>query len=80
MMVSKQFAGEVLGKDVMKAHAEEQIEAGNDPEKWKFFLNVSNSTPFDLLAETKPWVEKYRTELVKIEQGEIDFSKDEWWR
>jgi hypothetical protein len=79
MKVSKHVAEKVLGEDVVKAHAEAQIVAGNDPEKWKFFLSVSNSTPFNLLAETKLWVEKYRTELMRTDQGEVDFAHDEWW-
>ena len=41
---------------------------------------MSNSTPFDLLAETKPWVEKYKVDLEKIKQSEVDFTQNEWWR
>jgi len=33
----------------------------------------------DLLAETKPWVEKYMAQLEKIDQSEVDFSQSEWW-
>jgi glycogen debranching enzyme len=80
MRVSKRVAGRVLGEDIVKAYAEAQIAAGNDPEKWKFFLSVSCAAPFDLLTETKPWVDKYKAELEKIEQSEVDFSQNEWWR
>lgn len=80
MMVSKQVAEKMLGAEVVKAYAKAQIMTGNDREKWKTFLSVSDSAPFDLLAETKPWVEKYRPQLEKINQSEIDFTQDEWWR
>jgi len=79
MMVSKRVAEKVLGAEVVKAHAKTQIMTGNDREKWKAFLSVSDSTTFDLLSETKPWVEKYRPELEKIKQSEIGFAQDEWW-
>jgi len=80
MMVSKRVAEKVLGVEVVKVHAETQIITGNDGEKWKAFLSVSDSTTFDLLAETKPWMGKYRPELEKIKQSEIGFAQDEWWR
>jgi hypothetical protein len=80
MIVSKQVAGEVFGPEVVREYANAQIMTCNDSEKWKFFLSISNSTPSNLLAETKPWVETYKTELLKIKQSDIDFSQNEWWR
>lgn len=79
MRVSKQVAGTLIGEEVVKAYADLQISAGNDTEKWMFFQNISHSTPFDLLGETKPWVEKYRTALEKVKQSDVDFTKKEWW-
>jgi hypothetical protein len=78
--VSKRVAEEILGADAIKAHTDAQIALGNHAEKWKFFRDVPYSTPFDLLAETKPWVEKYRTELLRIPQSDIDFNLSEWWK
>ncbi len=80
MMVSKRVAGQVLGETRVSEYANAQIMTGNDGEKWRFFLRISNSTPFDLLTETKPWVERYKPELLKIKQSEIDFAQNEWWR
>ena len=77
--VSKRVAEEILGADAIRAHADAQIAAGNHADKWRFFRDVSYSTPFDLLAETKPWVEKYRTELLGIPQSDVDFAQREWW-
>jgi hypothetical protein len=80
MRVSKRVADEILGADAVEAYADAQIAAGNHDEKWKFFRDVSYSTPFDLLAETKPWVETYRTELLKIPQSDVNFRQSEWWK
>ncbi len=70
----------VLSQAVVKVHAGEQIAAGKDPEKWQFFQNLSYSNPFDLLAETEVWVERYKGELSKIKQKDVDFSRPDWWK
>lgn len=77
--VSKKVAEEVLGADVVNTHVNAQIAAGNHTEKWMFFQNVSYAMEFDLLEETKRWVERYRTELLKIDQTDVDFRQSEWW-
>lgn len=82
MVVSKRVGELVLGEEVAKVHAEAQIAAGNDPGKWRFFQTLSalHETQFNLLEETKPWVEKYRAELKTIKQRDVDFLQSEWWR
>jgi len=42
-------------------------------------LSLSPSTPFDLLTETIPWVERYRIHLQAVNQHGVDFSRREWW-
>jgi len=77
--VSKRVAEELIGAESLAAYADAQIAAQNDPEKWKFFRDLSVSTPFDLLAQTKPWVAKYREHLIGIQQRDVDFAQGEWW-
>jgi hypothetical protein len=78
--VSKQVATKIHGEQIVQGYAEAQIAAGIDPDKWESFLKLPHRTPFNLLDETKLWVEKYQFELEMMEQTEIDFTQDEWWR
>ena len=80
IVVSKRVAEDVLGESAVSEHVRLQIETGDAPEDWKFFRDLSQRYPLDLLAETKPWVEEYRPMLVKIKQGEVDFAQNEWWK
>jgi len=82
-LVSKQIACEVLGHEMVLSYAEQQIENGNDPEKWRFFKKMDLEESFDLLEQTKPWVNTYR-EALKVRfpadsSEEPDFTKDNWW-
>jgi len=80
--VSKRVAELVLTKEVVEAHTEAQIAVGNDPEKWRFFRTLSTlrQTEHFLLAETKPWADKFMPELRAIKQRDVDFLQGEWWR
>ena len=80
--VSKRVAESVLTQEVVEAHANAQIAANNDPEKWKFFLTASkeHDTEKFLLPATKPWVEEYLSQLKGISQRDVDFFQDEWWK
>lgn len=76
---------DLLGKAVVDAHAAAKIRDNHDADKWRFFLNLSTSATFDLLQETKPWVERYRGGLQGLDQNiepeyQIDFTQPEWWR
>jgi hypothetical protein len=81
---SRRVAFDILGEAATDAHATGKIEAGHDPDKWRFFQSLSTSSPYDLLEATKPWVEQYRVGMQSLPQHiepeiKIDFTKPEWW-
>jgi hypothetical protein len=80
MMVSKRVAEAVVGTEVVSKHAASRIAAEDDALYWKYFESLSTEIPFDLLVETIPWVDKYRSQLRALAQTKIDFSQSEWWR
>jgi hypothetical protein len=82
-LVAKKMAEEVHGKDKVLRYTEQQIEKGNDPEKWNFFRGLDLAESFELLERTKPWVNKYREVLKERfpadSSEEPDFTKNNWW-
>lgn len=80
MIVSKRVAVAVVGPDAVSIHAASRIAAEDDVLYWKYFQGLSPSASFDLLGETILLVDKYRTQLLRLKQAEVDFSKPEWWR
>jgi hypothetical protein len=80
MIVSKRVVESVVGTDVVDSHATSRINAQDDALYWVFFQSLSSRSSFDLTAETIPWVDKYRTQLLQLQQHEVDFSKPDWWR
>jgi hypothetical protein len=82
-LVSKRVAEEVFGGDVIRGYAEKQIHEMNHPEKWKFFLGLDSKESFDLLEQTKPWVNEYRDVLKERfppdNDDDPDFTKENWW-
>jgi hypothetical protein len=80
MMVSKRVAEAVVGPDAVSSHAVSRIAAEDDVLYWKYFQGLSRPASFDLLEQTIPWVDKYRAQLLRLQQSEVDFSKPEWWR
>jgi len=80
-IVSKRVAEAICGKAAVRAFAEEQVrfmERVNEPdqrERWIFFRDVPAATEYDLLAETIPLVEKYKTQI----DFRVDVAKPEWW-
>jgi hypothetical protein len=82
-LISKKVAISILGDKVVLTFAEQKIMSGNDPEKWRFFMGLDLDESFDLLERTKPWVNKYRQELIEKfptnNSEEPDFTKDNWW-
>ncbi|HXX43221.1 MAG TPA: hypothetical protein VEJ38_00735 [Candidatus Acidoferrales bacterium] len=79
MLASKRVAEKVLGGTAVKAHALAQIQLGGTKEEWEFFDRLSQR-PFDLLEESKPWVEEYRAKLQLLKQNDVDFTVEEWWK
>jgi hypothetical protein len=57
-----------------------RIGAEDDEPYWKYFLGLSSQASFDLVAATIPWFDKYRTHFLRVQQSDVDFSKDKWWR
>ena len=80
MIVSKKVAEAVAGPDDVRIHALSRIATGDDVLYWKYFQGLSSSASFDLLGQTIPWVDRYHTQLLRLQQVEVDFSKPEWWR
>jgi hypothetical protein len=80
MLVSKRVAEAVLGTEVVSQHVESRIAAQDDLLYWQYFQNLSADSPFDLLAQTIPWVDKYRPQLLALQQTKVDFSQTEWWQ
>jgi hypothetical protein len=80
-IISKRVAERVFGADAVRAFAEKQVQlmedagAQSQKGKWVFFRDVPSSTNYDLLADTKRLVEKYKG---LIDFG-IDVNKPEWW-
>jgi hypothetical protein len=79
MIVSKRVAETVIGTDAVCAHVAARIAAKDDESYWRYFRGLSSQASFDLVAETIPWVDKYRTHLLRIQQSDVDFSEDKWW-
>ena len=81
---SRRIAIELLGEAIVDAYAVSKIQDNYDPDKWRFFRSLSTSATFNLLEETRPWVDRYRTGLQMIPQNiepehQIDFTKPDWW-
>jgi hypothetical protein len=85
---SRRIAIELLGEDVVNAHATSKIQDNYDPDKWRFFQGLAGASTYDLLAATKPWVDRYRTGMQDLNQNidrdikpeqHIDFLKPDWW-
>jgi hypothetical protein len=79
MLVSKRIGEAVLGKDAVLEHANSQIAAGCDAGYWECFLVLSTSATFDLLKETDSLVQRYRPQLCRLRQTEVDFAQCDWW-
>jgi hypothetical protein len=82
---SKKAAVALLGADMVTAHAQLKIDANHDRGKWEFFQALSVNDSFNVLEATKPWVDKYRSDLQALEQNispkyQVDFKQQEWWR
>jgi hypothetical protein len=86
ILVSKRVSVEVMGKSTVDQYAEDRISNGEDPEKWRFFLDLDPCEKYDLLEETRAWTEKYRSEIIGSatakykRNGDPDFTSDDWWR
>jgi hypothetical protein len=80
MIVSRRVAEGVLGTEVVSKHAGSSIAAQDDVGYWEYFLSLSPQISFDLLAETIPWVDRYRPQLLTLQQSKVDFSQSDWWR
>jgi hypothetical protein len=80
MLVSKRVAEAVLGTEVVSQHVASRIAAEDDLLYWQYFQTLSADSPFNLLAETIPWVDKYLPQLQALEQTKVDFSHAEWWK
>jgi len=80
MIVSKRVAEAVIGPEAVRQHVDLQISAATAVLYWRYFQRLSSSTPFDLLAETIPLVDKYRPQLLQLRQTKVDFTESEWWR
>jgi hypothetical protein len=80
MIVSKRVAAAILSVEAVRRHADSRIVEGNDLQYWKHFQLLPTSARFDLLEKTKPWVEKYRSQLLRLNPKKVDFSQSEWWR
>jgi hypothetical protein len=81
---SQRVAIDVLGEAVVDAHAATKIQDNHDPDKWRFFQSLAGSSTYDLLAATKPWVDRCRLGLQMLDQDidleyQIDFTKPDWW-
>jgi hypothetical protein len=81
---SRRIAVEVLGEDLVTAHAASRIQQNHDADKWRFFQSLASSSTYDLLAETRLWVDRYRLGMQMLDQDidpehQIDFMKTEWW-
>jgi len=80
-IVSKRIAEMLFGTDAVAEYAQNQIQfmeqVGDAEQKarWVFFRDVPSSTVYNLLAETIPFVEKYRN---VIDFG-VDTEKPQWW-
>lgn len=83
--VSKLVAESIIGREEVNRYAIDQISNCDDPEKWKFFLGLDTSQSFDLLEETKHWVQKYKNDIIEKHpdmhrrSSDPDFTKDDWW-
>jgi hypothetical protein len=80
MIISKRVAEAVLGPEVVSKHAESRIAAQDDPLYWEYFQSLNADVSFDLLDQTIPWVNKFRPQLLGLQQSTVDFSQSEWWR
>jgi|SRR5580700_4214002 hypothetical protein len=80
-IVSRRIAERMFGADAVREYAEPQIqfmERGGDTEqraRWVFFRDVPSATVYNLLQETIPLVEKYRSIL----NFGVDTTQPEWW-
>ncbi len=70
MIVSKRVAEAVMGSEAVSMHAASRIAAQDDPLYWEYFQGLSSQGSFDLLAETKLWVDKYRSQLLALQQNQ----------
>jgi hypothetical protein len=80
-IVSKRIAENICGVAAVRDFAEERIafmsSLGEEDQvaRWRFFRDVPSSTPYDLLKETLPWIEKYKDRL----SFRVDFNIPNWW-
>jgi len=80
-IVSKRVAEIVCGLEAVREFADKQIgyfqQVGEHEQKarWLFFRDVPSSTPYDLLQETLPLIQKYR----KVIDFEMDVDEPQWW-
>jgi len=83
VLASRKVSEAVLGKDTVICYAEQQKEAAqhknewSESEKWSFFLGLDPLESFDLLEQTKSWVNEYKDTLK--ERFPADFIKNNWW-
>jgi len=82
-VVSRKIAcgDDICGKQEVWRYAQEQIELGRDPEKWKFFIGLDAEVPFNFLDATIPLVDVHRDALKEIhnDDGGPDYDEDIWW-
>ncbi len=63
IIVSKRVAEAVIGADAVGTYVASRIAAEDDVLCWKYFQCLSSTDSFDLVAQTIPWVERYRPQL-----------------
>jgi hypothetical protein len=84
-LAAKRVAQSVLGVSEVERYTREQIDSGNDPEKWKFFLGLDVSQEYDFASATRKMVERFKGKLDALyrecerHDSEPDFTKDVWW-
>lgn len=85
MVASKRVAEQIFGKEKVKEFVEKKTSADeHDKQEWQVFGGLASTGDYDLLAETKPFVENYRDQLIGLthsdtEDVKVDFSKPDWW-
>jgi hypothetical protein len=63
MIASKRVAEVLFDQDAVARFAEARIVAGDDPQKWEFFLNLSSSEIYNLEEETARLIKALRGSL-----------------
>jgi hypothetical protein len=81
-IVSKHTAELVCGEASVQAFAERQVfltktgHLGSQAKRWKYFLELVSTTPYDFVDATLRLVETYKT---RIEFG-FDVDGPDWWK